>query len=64
MKQKALHKFTFVSGGTKEFFLKNRKQQTNTLFEQMISGRSFNSDPIAANQSMHHNTRYHDLVVG
>ena len=64
MKQKALDKFTFVSGWTKGFFLKNRKQQTNTLFEQMSSGRNINNDSIAANYSMCYNTRYHDSGAG
>jgi len=52
MKQKALNKFTFISGGTKGFFLENTKQQTNILFEQMSSRRNINNDPIVTNYSM------------
>jgi len=36
-KAKALNKFASVSGGTEEFLLKNIKQQTDILNEQISS---------------------------
>jgi len=44
---KSLHKFTFVSGGTKGI-LKSSKQLTKALFEKMSSRRNIKSDSIAA----------------
>ncbi len=64
MKQKALHKFTFVSGGTKGFFLENSKKQTDTLFEQVSSKRNIKSDAIAAIHFNRQRATVLDVMVG
>ena len=44
-KAKALNKFNSVLGGTKGIFLKNIKQQTNILTEQISSRKNINKGP-------------------
>jgi len=50
-------------GRDERIFLKNRKQHTNILFEQMSSRRKISSDSIEVNHSMCQNTRYHLLGI-
>jgi len=50
LKKKALHKFTFVSGGTKGHFLKSSKQLTY-LNEKMSNRKNIDSVPNVATRS-------------
>ena len=63
MKQKALQKFTFVSGGTKWCFWKDSKQTNISHGTNRVAEEDINIDPIAANSSLCCNLRYHDLAV-